>query len=96
MGVCRLESGAAEASLVCREELIPANCPSEKGFRLFRVEGPLDFSHTAILSSLLNPLVVTGIAVFTGSTDDTDYLMIKEGKLKMAISTLGAVAKITI
>lgn len=66
------------------------------GFRLIKVEGPLDFSLTGILSSLLNPLAVAGIAVFTVSTYDTDYLMIKEDKLEMAISALGAVAKITI
>lgn len=87
---------ADETSLVCREELIPANCLSEKGFRLFKVEGPLDFSLTGILSSLLNPLAAAGIAVFTISTYDTDYLMIKEDKLEAAISALGAVAKITI
>lgn len=87
---------ADETSLVCREELIPANCPSERGFRLFKVEGPLDFSLTGILSSLLNPLAAAGIAVFTISTYDTDYLMIKEDKLEAAISALGTVAKITI
>ncbi len=85
-----------ETSLVCRDELIPANCLSERGFRLFKVEGPLDFSLTGILSSLLNPLAAAGIAVFTISTYDTDYLMIKEDKLETAISALGAVAKITI
>ncbi|MBM4236792.1 MAG: ACT domain-containing protein [Firmicutes bacterium] len=83
-----------ELSVVCREELLPLNCTQEKGFRLFKVEGPLDFSLTGILASLLNPLAVARIAVFTLSTYDTDYLMIKAGKLDEAISALGTIAKI--
>jgi uncharacterized protein len=83
---------AEELSVVCRAELVPQDCAQEKGFRLFKVEGPLDFSLTGILATLLNPLAAAGIAVFTISTYDTDYLMVKAGKLDEAISVLSAVA----
>jgi uncharacterized protein len=83
---------AEELSVVCREELVPQDCAQEKGFRLFKVEGPLDFSLTGILATLLHPLAAAGIAVFTISTYDTDYLMVKAGKLDEAISALSAVA----
>ncbi len=83
---------ADELSVVCREELLPKDCAQEKGFRLFKVEGPLDFSLTGILATLLNPLAAAGIAVFTISTYDTDYLMVKAGKLDEAISALSVVA----
>ncbi len=85
---------ADELSIVCREELLPKDCAQEKGFRLFKVEGPLDFSLTGILATLLNPLAAAGVAVFTISTYDTDYLMVKAGKLEEAISALSAVASI--
>jgi len=71
---------------------VPQDCAQEKGFRLFKVEGPLDFSLTGILATLLHPLAAAGIAVFTISTYDTDYLMVKAGKLDEAISALSAVA----
>ena len=85
---------ADELSIICREELLPEDCAQEKGFRLFKVEGPLDFSLTGILATLLNPLAAAGVAVFTISTYDTDYLMVKAGKLDEAISALSTVSSI--
>jgi len=83
---------ADETSIVCREDLIPADCPSEKNFRALKVEGPLDFSLTGILASLLNPLAAEGISVFAVSTYDTDYILVKEENLEKAIGALGSVA----
>jgi uncharacterized protein len=91
-GFFSLTQTTDETSIVCREELIPDDCRHEKGFRLLKIEGPLVFSLTGILSSLLSPLAAAGIAVFTISTYDTDYLLIKEDKLNEAISALKAVA----
>ena len=91
-GFFSLTQTADETSVVCREELIPENYPQEKGFCLLKIEGPLDFSLTGILSSLLTPLAAAGIAVFTISTFDTDYLLIKEAKLDAALSALQPVA----
>ena len=85
---------ADETSLVCREDLIPENCLSEKDFRALKVEGPLDFSLTGILASLLTPLADAGIAVFTISTYDTDYILVKNDKLEKAIDAISAVATI--
>ena len=85
---------AEEVSLVCREDLLPAGFPVEKNFRLFKVEGPLDFSLTGILATLLQPLADAGIAVFTISTYDTDYLLIKAERLSAAISALSKAAEI--
>jgi len=81
-----------EISLVCREEDIPADYPSEKPFRIFKVEGPLDFGLTGILSALLKPLADAGIPVFTLSTYDTDYLMVRSENLDRASSALSKVA----
>ena len=85
---------AEETSLVCQEDLIPVDCPSERGFRALKIEGPLDFSLTGILASLLNPLVAAGISVFAISTYDTDYVLVKEESLEKALSALSAVSTI--
>jgi len=83
---------AEEVSLVCREESIPAGFPAEKDFRLLKVEGPLDFSLTGVLSSLLKPLADAAIPVFTISTYDTDYILVKDGQLEQALRALSSVA----
>ena len=41
-----------------------------------------------ILSLLLGPLAEAGIAVFTLSTYETDYLLLKEDKISLAIDAL--------
>ncbi len=81
-----------EVSLVCREESIPAGFPLEKYFRLLKVEGPLDFSLTGVLSLLLKPLADAAIPVFTISTYDTDYILVKDGQLEQALRALSSVA----
>lgn len=87
---------ADEVSIVCRENIIPADCLAERNFRGLKVEGPLDFSLTGILASLLNPLAKSGIAVFTISTFDTDYILVKEDNLEKAITALRSVAEIAL
>jgi len=83
-----------ETSIVCREELIPADYPSEKGLRAFKVQGLLDFNVIGILASLLNSLAAGGISVFVLSTYDTDYILVKQENLEKAIRALGNVATI--
>lgn len=79
-----------ELSLVCREELAPANCSQETGWRVLEVQGPLDFGIVGILASLTQPLAQAGISLFVVSTFDTDYLLVKETKLEEALRTLEA------
>ncbi len=83
-----------ETSIVCREELIPPDYPSEKGFRAFKVEGLLDFNLVGILASLLRPLAADGISVFVLSTYDTDYILVKQENLEKAIRALCTVVTV--
>jgi len=94
-GFYSLTGTSDETSIVCRESLIPEGIPAEKKFRAFKVEGPLDFSLTGVLASLLAPLAEAGISVFTLSTYETDYLLVRQENLERAIRALGPVAKIT-
>jgi hypothetical protein len=77
-----------ELSVVCPEGQIPGEVKKEGGWRVLKVEGPLDFSLTGVLASLTAPLASEGISVFALSTYDTDYLLVKEGKLEKAIQAL--------
>lgn len=77
-----------ELSIVCSEQNVPADQKVEKGWRSLKVQGPLDFGLTGILSSLAKPLADAGISIFAISTFDTDYLMVKEEHLEKAVSAL--------
>jgi hypothetical protein len=61
---------------------------AEKDWRCLQVVGPLDFALTGILASLLIPLAEAGVSMFAISTFDTDYLLIKETTLEVAITAL--------
>ncbi len=77
-----------ELSIVVNEARVPEQIKAERGWRCFKVEGPLDFSQTGILSSLAAPLALAKISIFAVSTFDTDYLLVKESDLEKAISVL--------
>jgi hypothetical protein len=79
---------ADELSLVCRQEAVPEGVRCERGWRCLRVAGTLDFSLVGVLASLLDPLAEAGVAVFTVSTFETDYLMVKEPDFPRAAEVL--------
>lgn len=79
-----------ELSVIAPEQRVPEGVKSERGFRLFRVEGQLDFSAVGILASLTHPLAEAGIPILSVSTFDTDYLLVRESHLKKALAVLRA------
>jgi uncharacterized protein len=79
-----------ELSVVCPDTGVPAGVDKAGGWRVLKVEGPLDLSLTGVLASLASPLARAGISVFALSTYDTDYLLVKQEQLAMAIRTLRA------
>ncbi len=77
-----------ELSVVCDETLIPEDQRCHKGWRSLKVKGPLNLSDTGILLSLAAPMARADISIFTVSTHDTDYLLVKEGDLLKTIDAL--------
>ena len=67
---------ARETSLVCARRSVPKKVQQAGPFTAFAVEGPLDFSLTGILATLLQPLADAEISVFTISTFDTDWILV--------------------
>lgn len=79
-----------ELSIVCREADVPPDVRQEPGWRALKVAGPLALEISGVLSSLAGPLADAGIGIFTVSTFDTDYLLVKEDRLDEAISVLAS------
>jgi len=68
---------ATETSLVCATRSVPTKTPSIKPLTAFQVRGPLDPDAIGILASLLAPLAEAEIPVYTLSTFDTDWIMVR-------------------
>lgn len=85
-----------EISIVCDESVVPDGVKAVKGWKAFKVEGPLDLTMTGVIASLTGPLAAAGISVFTLSTYDTDYLLVKTESFDDAFKVLSGVCSIVI
>lgn len=79
---------AEELSVVCPQKNVPAGVKCEPGWRILKIEGPLDFSLIGILSSISSVLAGSGISIFAISTYDTDYILVKDEKISEAMDVL--------
>ncbi len=77
-----------EISIVCDESVVPPDVKAVKGWRAFKVEGQLDLSMTGVISALTGPLAASGISVFSVSTYETDYLLVKSERFDEAAKIL--------
>jgi len=77
-----------ELSIICPEDKIPGGVLAEKGWRAFKVQGPLGFVATGIVSSLSTPLAEAGISIMYISTYETDYVLVEEKNLGKAKDVL--------
>ncbi len=79
-----------ELSIVCGSAITVDAEKSESGWSCLKVIGPLDFSLTGILAGLSNILADAGISIFSISTYDTDYILVKSEALADATAVLSA------
>lgn len=79
---------AEELSVICNETAVPAGVRAERGWRVMKVENTLNFALTGILVSLADPLAEAGVSIFTVSTFDSQYLMVKEASIELALKIL--------
>jgi uncharacterized protein len=79
-----------ELSVVCPEDVVPESISRARGWRALKLEGPFDLSIVGILASVASPLAEAGASIFAVSTFDTDYVLVKEEQLDLAVDTLRA------
>ncbi|RMH21309.1 MAG: ACT domain-containing protein, partial [Acidobacteria bacterium] len=79
-----------ELSVVCDAKSVPKRIRAEHGWRAIRVVGPLDLSLIGVLASIAVPLAEAGIGLFSISTYDTDYVLVRAAALDQAVAALTA------
>ena len=79
-----------ELSVVCGTGTLHQAKAEEEGWTLWKVQGPLDFGMTGVLSSITVPLAAAGVSIFALSTYDTDYILWKMDKAAAAVRALRA------
>ncbi len=79
-----------EISIVCKQDTknIPGYIAIDKNWRIIKVNGPLNLSLTGIIAGISGILAKNRIPLFTISTYNTDYILIKEINLDKAINAL--------
>jgi len=86
---CSITRTKDELSIVCPQDKIPAGVMFEKDWQAFKVEGPLGFVSTGIVSSLSSPLAEAGISIFYIDTYETSYILVEDKNLGKATEILG-------
>ena len=61
---------------------------SDEGWRALELLGPLHLSMVGIMAQIGQVLASAKVAIFVVSTFDTDFFLVKDNKLKDAISAL--------
>ena len=78
----------SELSIVCAEEDLPDETRAERGWSALELVGPLDFSLTGVVASLVSPLAEDKVPIFILSTFETDYLLVRETDFARAVDSL--------
>ncbi|MEL1266131.1 ACT domain-containing protein [Pseudoxanthomonas putridarboris] len=77
-----------ELSLVCEEACVPVGVRCQRGWRALKLQGPFAFELTGILLAVLEPLADAGVGIFALSTYDTDYVLVQDDALPVALAAL--------
>lgn len=78
-----------ELSVVAVENPESNGVHENKGWKVLRITGPLDFSLVGIIAGLTSILKDEGIPLFVISTYETDYILVKNENLPGCINALG-------
>jgi hypothetical protein len=78
----------SELSVVCRQDDVPPGTSAERGWCALEVAGPIDFSLTGVVASLVTPLAEAEVPLFLLSTFETDYLLVRERDLQRSVDAL--------
>jgi hypothetical protein len=77
-----------ELSVVCRAAQVPSDIVADRQWRALKLLGPFELSLVGILLSVAAPLAGAGVTIFPIATYDTDYLLVRQDQLTLAIQAL--------
>jgi uncharacterized protein len=77
-----------EVSVVCRDHDVPEGESVDRGWTVLEVMGPLDFSLTGVIASLVAPLAEADMPIFVISTFESDYVLVRSADLARAADAL--------
>lgn len=79
-----------ELSIICKDVDIKHddNIKVDKLWRILKINGPLNLSLVGIFANISNILKDNNIPIFTISTFDTDYFLIKDQDINKTMSVL--------
>ncbi|WP_025254811.1 ACT domain-containing protein [Alteromonas sp. ALT199] len=77
-----------ELSIVVPDTVDVPSLDSDEGWRALELLGPLHLSMVGIMAQIGKVLASAKVAIFVVSTFDTDFFLVKDNKLKDAISAL--------
>ena len=82
-------TGTAEELSIVTNNNIPIKSDNiEKGWKVIKIEGVLDFNLIGIISKISKILADNDISIFVISTFNTDYILVKEHQLEKSIEVL--------
>ena len=77
-----------EVSVVCRDHDVPEGESVDRGWTVLEVMGPLDFSLSGVVASLVQPLADAELPIFVISTFESDYVLVRSSDLGRAADAL--------
>jgi hypothetical protein len=77
-----------ELSVICEERFVPEETHASRGWRAFKIVGPLDLDLVGILVSVAVPLAQSGIGILPIATYETDYVLVRDEQLVESVKAL--------
>lgn len=77
-----------ELSVVCESRIRLSAEKTDAGWKCIKILEKLDFSLTGVLSKISTVLANAEISIFTVSTYDTDYILVKASNIMIAKQVL--------
>lgn len=74
-----------EFSVMCPQQIIPAEITYSPNWRCLRAHGELAFDEVGVVARLSQPLAEAGLSLFLVSTHDRDYVFVRSDDLPHAL-----------
>jgi len=79
----------SELSIVCEDGAVPQDVAAARGWRILMLEGRIPLTQTGIAADFTAVLARANVSVFIISTFETDFVLLPEKSLDLAIAALG-------